>query len=89
MRAEWHTLQAIADAVNTSVKTAQRVTESTLSNDKVVGSDGKARPAKYKPRSSHHEQEGAVFTDKTVGKMRDELCTVHSCDTRIGKPETT
>jgi len=54
MRAEGNTLQDIADTAGVSVKTAQRATESTLSNDKVAktatGKDGKQRPTKYRPR---------------------------------------
>lgn len=53
MRAEGHSLQVIADAVNVGVETVRRNTpDSAFSNEKaeITGKDGKKYPAKYKPR---------------------------------------
>lgn len=52
MRSEGNTLQQIADAVGVDVATAQRNTAGTFANAKVVGADGKERPAQYKPRQT-------------------------------------
>ena len=51
MRKDGATLEAVAAAVGVGTKTVHRWTEgeSTLSNDKVEGKDGKKRPATYKP----------------------------------------
>ena len=58
MRREGMTLQVIADVLDVGVKTAHPYVESALPPDKVdgepeciVGKDGKARSAKYKPRT--------------------------------------
>jgi hypothetical protein len=58
LRSEGMTLQAIADSVGVSYGTAHNATRDELINsDKLMGADGKERPAHYAPREDDDDEE--------------------------------
>lgn len=75
MRRDGATYQEIAAAVGVGVATAYRATESTFPNEKVVGADGKARPASYERRTFNSDVPalfvpgGAVTLDRGAAEL--------------------
>lgn len=91
MRKSGLTYQAIAEKSGVSIKTVQReLSESTLSNDKVQGKDGKYRPAAYKPRTpktilTTNEKQDTLVTDAVTKLGADTLPDKLITEKRAGR----